>query len=344
MNHRFILEPYKAMDSRFMCPNCRHRHNTFTRYIDTVTQEYLADHVGRCDREESCGYHFTPREFFKTNPDKKPGANVFPPVQPKQAELKNYKVLPWHCLEDTLKQYEHNYFMHILSSLFGEEQAQQLARKYYIGTAGKWYGGNIFWQVDIENRVRTGKIMLYDPETCGRVKEPIDRITWVHSLLMQNAECQMRNEKNEETSATGNPASRFKIKQCLFGEHLLRGVPEKSRIVAIAESEKTAIIASIYQPDYIWLAAGSLDGLTVDKCKVLKDRRVILYPDVNGYNKWRNKANELNARMHTTRFTVNDYLLRTATPQERTRGIDIADRWIDELLAQWEIEKEWGLR
>ena len=38
------------------------------------------------------------------------------------------------------------------------------------------------------------------------------------------------------------------------------------------------------------------------------------------------------------------YLLRTATPQEQARGIDIADRWIDEMLAQWELEKEWGLR
>jgi hypothetical protein len=63
-----------------------------------------------------------------------------------------------------------------------------------------------------------------------------------------------------------------------------------------------------------------------------------------GYDKWCDKARELNARMHSTRFTVNDYLLRTATPQERQRGIDIADRWIDELLQQWEIEKEWGLR
>ena len=71
---------------------------------------------------------------------------------------------------------------------------------------------------------------------------------------------------------------------------------------------------------------------------------MVLYPDVNGYDKWREKARELNAKMPTTTFLVNDYLERTATPLEIERGIDIADRCIDEMLLQWEIEKEWGLR
>jgi hypothetical protein len=329
MSHRFTLDPYNGKDSRFMCPNCQDRKNTFKRYIDTETQTYLADHVGMCSRKEKCAYHFTPHEYFKTNPDKRPGGTPFPPEQPKQDDVTTYNVLHWDWLEETLRSYEHNYFMYILNSLFGEEAADQLAEKYHIGTAKHWYGSTIFWQVDINNHVRAGKIMLYNPETCKREKEPINHITWVHSVI------------NKSWQTDEEP---IHIKQCLFGEHLLKDVPERSKVVAIVESEKTAIIASMHHPEYIWLAAGSLDGLNVEKCKVLKGRKVILYPDINGYGKWRDKARELNAKMPDTTFLVNDYLERTATPLEIEQGIDIADRWIDEMLMQWEIEKEWGLR
>jgi len=36
--------------------------------------------------------------------------------------------------------------------------------------------------------------------------------------------------------------------------------------------------------------------------------------------------------------------MHTATPNERERGIDIADRWIDNKLMECEMEREWGLR
>jgi len=42
---------------------------------------------------------------------------------------------------------------------------------------------------------------------------------------------------------------------CLYGEHLLSGKP-----VCIVESEKTAVIASFFYPDYDWLATGGSFG------------------------------------------------------------------------------------
>lgn len=102
--------------------------------------------------------------------------------------------------------------------------------------------------------------------------------------------------------------------------------------MAIAESEKTAIICSFIYPEYIWLAAGSLEGLSRNKCRVLKNRRVILFPDVNGFDKWKLKAREMNLRLPTANFTVDTTLERVATPDERTRGIDIADRWIEQIM------------
>jgi len=157
------------------------------------------------------------------------------------------------------------------------------------------------------------------------VKEPFNHVTWVHTLVGSGQLSVGSKENANCKPATAN----FQLRQCFFGEHLLHTDPFKT--VAIAESEKTAVICSFFYPKYIWLASGSLEGLSCDKCKVLKDREVILFPDVNGYDKWRMKAREMNLRFPNARFRVDDTLERVATDEERTRGIDIADRWIEQL-------------
>ena len=62
--HRFILEPYKGVSTRHTCPNC-HRQRCFSKYIDTEKQIKFPEYVGRCDHEQKCGYHFTPRDYFE---------------------------------------------------------------------------------------------------------------------------------------------------------------------------------------------------------------------------------------------------------------------------------------
>jgi len=140
--------------------------------------------------------------------------------------------------------------------------------------------------------------MLYSPTTGKRVKEPFNHITWVHKALKLPA---------------------FELKQCLFGEHLLQ---DKTKPVAIVESEKTAIIASVYLPQFIWLAAGSLTNLNADKCKVLAGRTVTLFPDLNGFDKWSSKVKELSP---FATFIVSDLLECKATEAERNHGFDLAD-------------------
>lgn len=342
MNYRFILEPYGGTDSRFMCPNCQHRRNTFKRYIDTETQSYLADHVGMCDRADNCGYHFTPREYFATNPDKRPGANQNPFYTPEPTEVKDHSTLPWAYVSNTMRSYENNNFIKFLERLFDEETARYLAFKYKIGTSKHWPGATIFWQADINEKVRTGKIMLYDANTCKRVKEPFNHITWVHNLLVGSGTGSSSHPIEQQNTATAAATATLKIKQCFFGEHLLKAHSPGERsaeMVAIVESEKTAIIASIYHPNYTWLAAGSVEGLTLEKCRVLEGRDVILFPDVNSYAKWHDKARYLKNRLFTATFRTDGTLERTATPAERQRGIDIADKWVDEKLLEWEVER-----
>ena len=66
--YRFILEKYRGISTRYTCPQCGRKH-TFTRYIDTENNnQYLSERVGKCNRLDKCGYHYTPREYFADNP------------------------------------------------------------------------------------------------------------------------------------------------------------------------------------------------------------------------------------------------------------------------------------
>jgi uncharacterized protein DUF6371/zinc ribbon protein len=332
--HRYTLEPYKGPKSRTTCPECQHRNKTFKRYIDTQTGDYLADNVGRCDREDQCGYHYSPKEFFKVNPEVI-SKRISKPVW-QRCIKPQFDTVPAHYISDSQRVLRSNNFLYFLGKMFGVDKARELAVKYNIGTANKWPGATIFWQVDTMGKVRTGKIMLYDMHTCKRVKEPFNHIAWVHNILSRKYK--VLSHKSISTTDFGLKTPDFLLKQCLFGEHLLAAEPHKP--VAIVESEKTAIIASMYLPQYIWLAAGSLEGLNADKCRVLANRQVMLFPDVKGYNRWLDKAHELNYRIPTATFSVSDQLERTADAYDRQRGIDIADLWIEALLREWGLLRD----
>jgi len=184
----------------------------------------------------------------------------------------------------------------------------------------------IFWQIDITGKVRTGKIMQYNPATGKRLKHESGAIDWVHNKLKKS----------------GVLPEDFNLQQCFFGEHLLTLYPDKS--VAIVESEKSALIASALIPNMIWLAAGNINGLSIEKCKVLKHRNVILYPDLGAYEKWKEKAKLLNSELPSPqgeglgvrsgvrfKITVSNLLEDEATDTDRSNGLDIADYMIEEM-------------
>lgn len=314
--YRYILEPYNGPETRFICPGCNKPQKTFTRYIDTKTSTYVHEIVGRCDREDNCGYHYTPKEFFAdtafdgvlNNPKiiKSPLAK---PLYQNAADSDKIDFIPIEKFLDSLIEYEHNCFVQYLVKLFGLNVAEDLVAKYFIGSSNRWDGATVFWQIDMDGNVHTGKIMLYYPQSGHRVKD--DRksyFSWVHSNLITD--------------------SRFSLRQCLFGEHLLQ---DYSKPVAIVESEKTAIIASAYIPEFTWVAVGGINNLNEKTCNVLKGRTVILFPDLNGFEKWQKKAKELSL---ITTFIVSDLLETKASENEKQMGLDIAD-----YLTQYSLEE-----
>ena len=294
---RYRLEPYNGMKTRFCCPKCG-KQNVFTKYIDTDKNEYLNDSVGCCSRIIKCGYHYKPKEYFLDN--NIPSNTIFKKYISFDKKPKlEISYIDIEIMKKSIAPKESNFFIDYLVSLWDLETASFLAEKYNIGTSKYWNGATVFWQKDKEGKVRSGKIMLYNAVNGKRVKKPFNYINWAHKVL------KLEN---------------FNLKQCYFGEHLL--IEDKSKPVAIVESEKTAIISSIYLPEFIWLACGSVNNLNASKTKCLKGRSVVLFPDLKCFDIWNDKIPKLT---NLARFRVSTLLRDNASEAEKNMGLDLAD-------------------
>ncbi len=157
------LEPYNGRSSRHECPQC-HDPQSFSRYLDGDTGAVIHPSVGRCNHESGCGYHYTPKQYFEDNPDRKadysPAIPTRSPQRPEQP--KEPGRIPREYIANSLS-YDSN-FVAFLCSIFDTNTLEsptitRLMGDYYLGATKE--KGVIFWQIDGNKRVRTGKIMQY---------------------------------------------------------------------------------------------------------------------------------------------------------------------------------------
>ena len=205
--YRFHLQKYK-LGTKTTCPSCG-KSRCFVKYIDELGSIIFPNNVGKCDHENSCGYHYTPKEYFKDNPDKLE-MNVDNGKSLLSASYKSVdktsvcitpSYIPSSYVLRSQSHYSINPLYQYFCRVFGESETNRLFDMYRIGTSAKWGGSTVFWQIDINGQVRTGKVMCYNAETGHRVKEPQAFVSWAHSeLKLQD----------------------FHLKQCLYGEHLLK--------------------------------------------------------------------------------------------------------------------------
>jgi hypothetical protein len=246
-----------------------------------------------CGYCHSCGQTFLPPiEQERTTTAKTPIAPRPPKVE------KSISFIDVEVFKKSLSNFDQNYFVKFLIERFGTATATELTSKYFIGTSNHWSGANVFWQIDSNGKIRTGKIMLYNATNGKRIKEPFNHVQWLHKVTQQ---------------------PNFELKQCFFGEHLLKDL---TKPIAIVESEKTAIISSVFLPQFIWLATGGKTNLTAEKMQVLKGRKVVLFPDLNCFDEWTNKANEFSKSIT---ISVSDLLELKATAEQKKAGLDLAD-------------------
>lgn len=153
---------------------------------------------------------------------------------------------------------------------------------YHVGRARQ--GHTIFWQIDNDGIVHTGKMMLYRPDG-HRDREARYGFDWIHSALFRDKRLPQWDEDKQEAKPT------------LFGLHLLDRYG-KLATVNIVESEKTALIMAIAYGNHtgqVWMACGGLEMLNRERLKPIieQHRRIVLYPDRDGIDRWRAKMENL---------------------------------------------------
>ena len=238
----------------------------------------------------------------------------------KKKEIRQMCTIPFRYVEESAS--TNSDFIYFLCGLFDKDvlespTIENLIQQYAIGATKD--GAVIFWQIDSNGKVRTGKVMRYNKETGHRIKEA-GSIQWIHTTMKKK----------------GLLPAEWELTQCLFGEHLIAMHPDK--LICLTESEKSAIIAAGVFPQFNWLATGGKSNMSMEKLSVLRGKQVVMFPDIDAYDYWREKAEEM--RKAGINVVVSDLLEKSATDIDRAKKIDLADLLIRQLEATEVIRKE----
>ena len=208
----------------------------------------------------------------------------------------------------------------------------QVLMDYHVGHGKN--GHTIFWQLDEQGHIRTGKMMKYR-EDGHRDKQASWNFDWVHSSLARGIPQHddygqvMRDEDGDivyDNSVFRKiyDEDKQEARITFFGMHLLQQY--RRATIKLVESEKTAVLMAIAygntQQD-VWMACGGLEMITRERLKPLIDqgRNIILYPDRDGVEKWKAKV----AQIGYYRMSIDtDPVIKWWRPEDGDKA-DIAD-------------------
>lgn len=264
------------------------------RYVKTIEQAekkiaYFAKQAGMNLRGQRFKDTTRRRQSHRTRPQRPPQPPKLPPVYIHPDDiLKAARNAPLSTL------------FNFLCRQFQVDEVNRVFLLYRVG-ATREFGcnpgmmGTAFPYIDYSGRCVDVKLMAYD--TNGHRRKNGYSANWV-----------LAKKKLNDYRATWP----------LFGEHLLSLNP--SAPVAVVESEKTALIASIALPGYLWVATGSKQNLNPERCRALKGRAVYLFPDTDGVDEWTRRGMD----MAKAGFTVHN-CAEVVTENATNAGDDIAD-------------------
>ena len=271
---------------KFICPRCGKKR--FVRYFDNENKCYLEGNYGKCDRESSCKFHESPKQIFQST------ISTFQEIEKEKSTIKYSEVTK------TGRDYKNNNFIQFLKKHFSDDEIKKAIKDYHIGTSKHWNGSTVFWQINQNEEILTGKVMLYNLDDGRRVKKPKNHINWMHKILR---------------------IADFELQQCLFGLHLTNVFP--SRTIALVEAEKTAIIMSMFLPNYLWLATGSKANYKKTLLEPIKKFQIVVYPDKSEYEDWNKKTMDL--QKEGFKIRCSQFIEKLNVPI----GTDLADVYFD---------------
>ena len=248
----------KHIHQKMDCPWCGGR-KRFTPVIDE--NKNIIEGYGICDRIHSCP---TKQKFPNGEKWERP-TRLLPPPPRRQS----------HYFTGIGNQFDRpNVFTRWLIDTFGFEAYIEINDRFQIITViHQGYDWVTWLQTNDRGQVHTGKMMRYELVD-GQPKRMKKGYTqdWIHKVWL-----------------TKEQQKQFTYTQSLFGSTALRRHPDKA--VCIVESEKTAVIATIFHPEHIWLSVGGASNLVAynNSCSIMapvKNRRVILFPDDKQREDW----------------------------------------------------------
>lgn len=292
---------------KFTCPDCG-QVKRFVRYAHNGTGEWFPDEtVGVCDRVDSCGHNLSPFQFYADNPEMREEIEGEYDDFIPQEDDDTYNILTINDFGKHFTVFD-DILYRFLCERFPEDQVKDAYAKYRIFSKLDY---PVFLQYDSNGQLRSGKIFPFN-EDAHRTKYPI----WLHKYFKLEG---------------------FKLRQCLFGEHLLNDLTKK---VVVVESEKTALIGSLNKPEYIWVATGGANLLTVNMLSVLRKRDVIILPDLSvkdrkgktQYRRWGEKMFNISESVNFNSWDITlDWYPETIEEYQYVDGWDYADFVLEEM-------------
>ena len=320
MNYKYHLQKYSGRNSRHTCPACGRPH-CFSLYVDAAGNP-LASNVGRCEHLNSCGYHRTPAQYFAENPQEHEREKYRPAEPQRQKKEVRTDYIPFDLIQKS--EGTANGLMRYLSKFFAQEDLAKVTKMYHLGSTRR--GEIIYPQIDHGGLCRTGKVMAYGADGHRVKRSECDAVDWLHARLMRQQ---------------GKAASDYHLRQCLFGEHLLSQRPND--LVCVVEGEKSAVIASLVFPQYVWVATGGKYGLSAEMCKPLAGRDVLVYADADAVGEWGEKIKSFTfcRSIHLSDWAkdepqgskrdIADLIMENRKPQGKPTTIGDILRWNQEL-------------
>ena len=241
------------------CPQCGKLR--FVPFVLTADPSVKAGpEYGRCDREQSCGYFRYPGGEVKADADRE-----YTPEPPKEPIL-----IPMQEAYITT----HDSLYNAYRGIIGDKLLAQAMFDYRCTTGS--HGETIYPQFDGEY-MRTAKAILYGKDGHRvKVEDGGLPVWWLH-----------------KSPTVAKYTAGKELRQCFFGQHLLKQYPNAR--VYVVEAEKTAVMmaATDSKPmkDRIWLACGGSQMLkgAIDLMPLI-GRYVTLIPDDGQYWNWRRTA------------------------------------------------------
>ena len=254
---------YKLKNVRptMRCPQCGRK--SFSPYVDTQSGEILGEAIGMCSHKVSCGYHRPP-----TKDDIGGNAHISQYIkdidtrQPYLLEPSVYEGLKSNTLVDNFSVNLRGFF----------SNADEVLKKYGVvcGSIGRKYVNFTgFPYIQQDGTLKSVKMMMYR-EDLHRAKDEEGNgiVNWLHYFQ-------------------GFDKTKQKFDACWFGEQLIDSKEYTYDYIGVVESEKTAIIATCCVPNVLWLACGSIGNKKQIIGKGLKTKKVVFFPDANGFENWR---------------------------------------------------------